>query len=198
VSGPLVIGLGSGRGDDAAGLLVARRLKRAGARFEVLEHRGELLELIELWCGRPTTLVDAAVSGAPAGTIHRLDVRATGRAPFALSVAPGAQAAKAESKGPSNSGLSEVSRHLSRPELRPVSGHAFGLAQVIELARALGRLPPSLVIYAIEGRQFAPGSLPSARVRRAVRVVERMLLLTNSFICARSHPATGFANRGRD
>ena len=137
----LVIGLGSGRGDDAAGLLVARRLRRAGAPFEVLEHRGDLIGLLELWRDRPTTLVDAAMTGAAEGTIHCLDADS----PLAARLAP-------------------------------VSGHAFGLARVIELARALGRLPPSLVIYAIEGRRFAHGSLPSVHVRRAVRAVELMLL----------------------
>lgn len=137
----LVIGLGSGRGDDAAGLLVARRLRRAGAPFEVLEHRGDLTGLLELWRDRPTTLVDAAVTGAAEATIHRLDA---------------------------DSPLSSV--------LRPVSGHAVGIARVVELARALERLPPSLVIYAIEGRRFAPGSMASPGVRRAVRAVALMLL----------------------
>jgi hydrogenase maturation protease len=34
------------------------------------------------------------------------------------------------------------------------STHAFGLAEAVELARQLDRLPPSLVIYGIEGKSF--------------------------------------------
>ncbi|MCC2113379.1 MAG: hydrogenase maturation protease [Hyphomicrobiales bacterium] len=38
------------------------------------------------------------------------------------------------------------------------SSHAFGLAEAIESARALGLLPQSLVIYGIEGADFSLGA----------------------------------------
>ena len=42
--------------------------------------------------------------------------------------------------------------------------HGFGLAEVIELGRALGRLPPELVIVGVEAEQFRPGEPLSPRV----------------------------------
>ncbi len=57
--------------------------------------------------------------------------------------------------------------------LRSASSHAWGVAEAIELARTLGRLPQSLVVYAIEGRAFHPGHDLSPSVRLAVERVER-------------------------
>ncbi|MEO5372985.1 MAG: hydrogenase maturation protease [Alphaproteobacteria bacterium] len=37
------------------------------------------------------------------------------------------------------------------------STHAFGLAEAVETARALGRLPPALVVHAVEGAVFTLG-----------------------------------------
>ena len=42
--------------------------------------------------------------------------------------------------------------------LSPASTHAFGVADAIALARALGRLPAHLVVLAVEGRCFDPGA----------------------------------------
>jgi hydrogenase maturation protease len=73
---PLVIGIGNPlAGDDAAGRLAARRLAAAGERdFDVAEAAGDMAELLPLLDGRSrVVLLDACRSGAPAGTIHRLD-----------------------------------------------------------------------------------------------------------------------------
>jgi hydrogenase maturation protease len=48
------------------------------------------------------------------------------------------------------------------------STHGLGLAEAVELARALGSLPPRCVVYAIEGRDFAPGAPLSPAVAAAV------------------------------
>jgi hydrogenase maturation protease len=48
------------------------------------------------------------------------------------------------------------------------STHGFGAAAAIELARALGQLPPNCIVYAIEGRAFEPGAPLSETVRAAV------------------------------
>jgi hydrogenase maturation protease len=48
------------------------------------------------------------------------------------------------------------------------STHAFGLAEAIELARTLGRLPRSLIVYAIEGKSFIAGTGLSPEVEQAV------------------------------
>jgi hydrogenase maturation protease len=71
----LVIGLGSEwRGDDAAGLRVAQRLREPPAPARVIEREGEPMDLIEEWAGADRALlVDAVSSGAEPGTIHRLD-----------------------------------------------------------------------------------------------------------------------------
>lgn len=57
------------------------------------------------------------------------------------------------------------------------STHAFGVAEAIELARALNQLPPSLVIYGIEGKEFEAGEELSPEVEKAAtEVVKRILL----------------------
>lgn len=48
------------------------------------------------------------------------------------------------------------------------STHAFGLAEAIELARALGELPRNLIIYAIEGKAFETGAALSPEAVTAV------------------------------
>lgn len=70
----LVVGLGNRwRGDDAAGLEVARMLNSSGVRS--VEYEGEPMGLLELWRDEPdVVLVDTVVSGAPLGTVHRRDM----------------------------------------------------------------------------------------------------------------------------
>jgi hydrogenase maturation protease len=48
------------------------------------------------------------------------------------------------------------------------STHAFGVGEAIELARALGKLPGTVVVYGIEGEQFAAGEGLSPAVDAAV------------------------------
>jgi hydrogenase maturation protease len=72
----LVIGVGNEwRGDDAAGLLVARQLRRCGrTSFAVLEHNGEGAALMESWERWDTVVVvDAIRSGAEPGKVYRFD-----------------------------------------------------------------------------------------------------------------------------
>ncbi len=52
--------------------------------------------------------------------------------------------------------------------LFPCSTHAFGVVQAIELARVLQQLPPCLIVYGIEGKQFDIGSELSGEVLQAV------------------------------
>jgi len=73
-----VIGVGNAlRHDDAAGLEGARLVRTLvdPAAVAVLEHEGEPLALIDMWQGTESVvLVDAIHSGAPPGTIHRVDI----------------------------------------------------------------------------------------------------------------------------
>ena len=134
-----MIGLGNTlRHDDGAGVEVIRRLaRRATARgIAVHEHHGEPLALLDLWEGaRAAVLVDAARSGAPAGTVRR----------FEASERPLPTALRGSS-----------------------STHALSVAEAIELARALGRLPERLVLLTVEGRLFDAGSGFSAQVEAAL------------------------------
>jgi hydrogenase maturation protease len=64
------------------------------------------------------------------------------------------------------------------PERRyaPASTHAAGLAETIELARALGRLPARLIVYGVEGRRYDAGAGLSHELDAVVPVlVERLL-----------------------
>jgi hydrogenase maturation protease len=82
----IVIGVGNpDRGDDAAGPTVVRDLRNGviagpapvirSADIEIVEHSGEAATLVMQMDGAERVfLIDACVSGAPPGTIHRFDV----------------------------------------------------------------------------------------------------------------------------
>lgn len=55
--------------------------------------------------------------------------------------------------------------------LFPKGSHVFGLAEAVEMARVLGRLPPKLTIIGVEGADFTLGAGLSAAVSGAVQVV---------------------------
>ncbi len=140
----LVIGVGNElRGDDAAGIAVARRLRDA-AKLDVREHQREPTTLLDAWQGHDAVvLVDTMCSGAAAGAIRRIDAS---QAPL-----------PADFRG-------------------STSTHAVGLAETLELARAVGRLPGRVVVYAIEGQQFETGASMSDAVRSGVdELVARVL-----------------------
>ena len=65
----LVLGCGNpDRGDDAAGRLVARRLREMG--LEAREHNGDALSLLDAWQGADdVVLVDAVMTGKRPGTV---------------------------------------------------------------------------------------------------------------------------------
>jgi hydrogenase maturation protease len=140
----VVIGVGNEyRSDDGVGIVVARRLReRFPTGVTVREESGEGAALIDSWKGATwVLLVDAVRSGAPPGTIHRLDARAA----------------------PVPAGFFHYSTH------------AFSVAEAIELARSLDQLPPHLMVYGIEGENFAAGIGLTHAVEQAVEaVVERV------------------------
>jgi len=72
----LVIGVGNEfRGDDAAGLLVARQVKACSLeQTHVCEANGEGVALMELWHGAEAViLIDAVQAGGKPGMIYHLD-----------------------------------------------------------------------------------------------------------------------------
>jgi hydrogenase maturation protease len=138
----LIIGCGNTeRGDDAAGVLVARRLRELGAN--AFEHSGEGLALMESWEGYDSViLIDAVVTGVAPGAITVWDAN-----------------------------LSPITG-----DTRGRTTHTFGVAEAVELARVLGRLPHRLSIYGIEGRKFELGSAPSPEVAQVVeRLVQQLI-----------------------
>ncbi|HEX4997305.1 MAG TPA: hydrogenase maturation protease [Terriglobia bacterium] len=48
------------------------------------------------------------------------------------------------------------------------STHAFGLADAVELSRALGDLPRRVMVFGLEGADFSPGAGLSPAVRQAM------------------------------
>jgi hydrogenase maturation protease len=133
----VVVGVGHpARGDDAAGLEVARRVRAGGVTV------ASPIDLLTAWEGAEDAIVvDAARSGAVPGTIHRFDAAA----------------------GPLPTGLMATSTH------------SIGLAEVVELARVLGRLPDRLKVFGIEVADVAAGQPLSPSVAEAVRrVVEEI------------------------
>jgi hydrogenase maturation protease len=55
------------------------------------------------------------------------------------------------------------------------STHAFSVAEAVELARSLDQLPAHLVVYGIEGANFATGVELSPAVEQAVEAVVEQL-----------------------
>jgi hydrogenase maturation protease len=61
------------------------------------------------------------------------------------------------------------------PPTRDPSSHGLGVAEAIELARALGRLPPRVTVYGIGAASFDVGAPPSVEVAAAARRLAREL-----------------------
>jgi hydrogenase maturation protease len=146
----LVIGVGHDqRGDDAVGLLVARRVASSSERhrpeLRVLEHDGDGMDLLLAWeDARNVVVVDAVVSGdRPVGGVHRFEANRESL-PSAL-----------------------FAGH---------STHALGVADAIELAREMDRLPERLVVYGIESARFDTGSRPGPEVLAAVELVAKRVI----------------------
>jgi hydrogenase maturation protease len=80
----------------------------------------------------------------------------------------------------SGSAPGTISRHEAHKgplpaECSQASTHSFGIAETIELARAVGRLPLHLIVYGIEGRDFSLGEGLSPDVAAAVDEVARLV-----------------------
>lgn len=59
---------------------------------------------------------------------------------------------------------------------RSYSTHAFGIAEAVELARVLGKLPPKIVFYGIEGRSFAATQTLSPEIITALEEVKTLIV----------------------
>jgi hydrogenase maturation protease len=140
-----VIGVGNEwRGDDAAGLLVARRLKEDQLpEVEIAESRGTVTAVREAWKDAAGVIVvDAVVSGGCPGAIYRFNAHGAG-VPVELSRSP--------------------------------SSHGWGVAEALALGQLFKELPPWLIIYGIEGKNFGPGQEVSQEVEVAIPELVRRI-----------------------
>jgi hydrogenase maturation protease len=70
-----VIGLGNRmRGDDGAGLEVARMIAERAPEVRAVEHEREPTDLLRIWEGADLVIVIDAVEGVQTGRIHRSEV----------------------------------------------------------------------------------------------------------------------------
>jgi hydrogenase maturation protease len=108
-------------------------------------------------------------------------VEVSGEATELLAAWEGAEAAVVVDAVSSGSPPGTVHRFDAAAEPLPASlttpsSHGFGVAQAVELGRRLGRLPPRLVVYGVEGEDFGHGEGLSPTVERAVgEVVEAVV-----------------------
>jgi len=143
-----IIGCGNfDRGDDAAGLLVARRLHALGVETlgaEIIEQSAGSFSLMDSWFGFDHVILVDAI--APRGTPGQVQVW-------------------------------KAHADRLPEDVFPCSTHAFGVREAVELARVMNRLPHTLLIYGIEGKRFFLGAPPSPEVERAVvSVAERLVM----------------------
>lgn len=124
----LVIGLGNVlRHDDGAGVEIARRLRERAESAGIDVHEVQ---------GEVTELLDAWHGRE---TVVLVDAMRSGAPPGTIL-------------------RFDASREPLPVRLRDASStHALRLAETIELARALGRLPARVVVYAVEGSHFEAG-----------------------------------------
>jgi hydrogenase maturation protease len=61
-------------------------------------------------------------------------------------------------------------------QFKASSSHAFGLAEAVEMARALGRLPKVLRVLGVEGRDFTPGQGLSPEVAASLDQVVQSIV----------------------
>ena len=135
----LVIGVGNRlRGDDGASAEVVRRLRERRTPTGV--------EVSEQPC-EPDDLLEAWQGR---DTVVLVDTMRSGEPPGTIR-------------------RLDVSREPLPARLRgPLSTHGFGLHEAIELGRALHRLPRRVIVFAVEGRHFEAGAMPSGEVEAAV------------------------------
>jgi hydrogenase maturation protease len=129
----VLVGVGNlFRRDDGIGIAIARRLRDrlktpTGMKIHITESSGEGADLMRCWDGADQVFVFDAVMSSQSGA--------------AIGTVHRLEAA--EQKFPS--------------DFFKYSSHAFSLAEAVELARALGKLPQKLVVYGVEAKEFGFG-----------------------------------------
>lgn len=157
-----IIGVGNElAGDDAIGPLIIKALKAAQLKeAELLEAGSSGLGILDLMNGADAVLlIDAAQTGRPPGTIHRLVI-------------------------PDDLGLMVQQSWGSGT----TSTHALGLGETLTLGHTLGALPATTLVYGIELGQTDIGTEVSSRVRAVIKkVVSAIKKEVEAVICTNSN-----------
>jgi hydrogenase maturation protease len=95
------------------------------------------------------------------------------------------------------SGAAPGTLHRFDAAERPIPGrvfrsstHAFGVSEAIELARALGKLPGQVLVYGVEGGEFASGEGLTAPVEAAVEPAASAMLADLERLLLEQGPCT--------
>ena len=147
----VVIALGNRfRGDDGIGPIIAERLKENAAQLkkDVADGLGGEVDGCTIVEGKDDAmaLVSAWENAALAVVI---DAAVSGAAPGTIRRL--------------EAGAQPLSKDVAR-----CSSHGLGLAEAVELGKALGRRPGRLVIFAVEANTFEQGAAMSPQVAAAV------------------------------
>jgi hydrogenase maturation protease len=152
----VVIALGNRfRGDDGIGPIVAERLKQNAERLKKnpADRSGGRIDGCTIVEGKDDAmaLVSAWENAALAVVI---DAAVSGAAPGTIRRL--------------EAGAQPLSKDVAR-----CSSHGLGLAEAVELGKALGRLPGRLVIFAVEAATLEQGVAMSPQVAAAADTVVR-------------------------
>ena len=157
----LVVGCGNLlAGDDGAGVEVVERLVEAGVegcQLCLMPSGG--VDLLEMFPAADVVLfVDAVTSGAPVGTLHLVPL------PPAGSVSSGDK--------DMSGGDGDIAATVVVPRaVSSLSSHGLGLLEAFELARALGRRVPRIVLLGVEIGEVTQGAPRSIAVERALATI---------------------------
>jgi hydrogenase maturation protease len=150
----IVIGAGNAlRHDDAAGLEAIRRLRAVTSTAAAQ--------------GQPAAILTCEQEGEPLGLLDAWDGAA---AVVLVDAIHGAAPAGAIHR------FDASARPLPSTLAGSSSTHAIGLAEAIELGRALGRLPRKVVVYGVVGARFDAGCGLSREVQAVIGGLAEALL----------------------
>ena len=160
LSRTLIIGIGNRyRGDDALGCLLADKIKQALSNEQLMNKRTNKLtntiDIIE-HDGEPAALIDCWQGYDTAILIDAVSSGTTAGTIHHI----------------------DLQTQALPDQFRSYSTHAFGIAEAVELARVLDKLPPKILFYGIEGESFAADTKLSDTLKKAATLLLQQILHT--------------------